>query len=58
METTHIRVYTDFKKQLENATIQYRHNTGQNITTAELIVKLIDDPSFKQLTGWQYNKTC
>ena len=52
METTHIRVYTDFKKQLDNAIIQYRHNTGQNITAANLIIKLINDPRFKQMTGW------
>lgn len=52
MQTTFIRVYLDYKDALDEAIRTYRRNTGKNITMAELIAKLIDDPEFKQLTGW------
>ena len=52
MQTTFVRVYLDCKDALDEAIRTYRRNTGKNITMAELIAKLIDDPEFKQLTGW------
>lgn len=52
MQTTFVRVYLNYKDALDEAIRTYRRNTGKNITMAELIAKLIDDPEFKQLTGW------
>ena len=52
MQTTFVRVYLDCKDALDEAIRTYRRNTGKNITMAELIAKLIDDPEFKQLAGW------
>ena len=52
MQTTFVRVYLDYKDALDEAIRTYRRNTGKNITTAELIAKLLDDPEFKQLAGW------
>ena len=52
MQTTFVRVYLDYKDALDEAIRTYRRNTGKNITMAELITKLIDDPEFKQLAGW------
>ena len=52
MQTTFVRVYLDCKDALDEAIITYRRNTGKNITMAELIAKLLDDPEFKQLAGW------
>ena len=52
MQTTFVRVYLDYKDALDEAIRTYRHNTGKNITMAELIAKLLDDPEFKQLSGW------
>ena len=52
MQTTFVRVYLDCKDALDEAIRTYRRNTGKNITMAELIAKLLDDPEFKQLAGW------
>ena len=52
MQTTFVRVYLDCKDALDEAIRTYRRNTGKNITMAELIAKLINDPEFKQLAGW------
>ena len=42
----------DNKNAIDEAIRTYRRNTGKNITMAELIAKLLDDPEFKQLAGW------
>ena len=52
MQTTFVRVYLDCKDALDEAIRTYRRNTGKNITMAESIAKLLDDPEFKQLAGW------
>ena len=52
MQTTFVRVYLDCKDALDEAIRTYRRNTGKNITMAELIAKLLNDPEFKQLAGW------
>ena len=57
MQTTFVRVYLDYKDALDEAIRTYRRNTGKNITMAELIAKLLDDPEFKQLAGWSRART-
>ena len=52
MKTMPVRISIELKEQLENAMKQYRHKTGENITISETINRLLIEPKFKQLTGW------
>ena len=52
MKTMPVRISLELKEQLENAIRQYRHKTGENITISDCINKLLIEPGFKQLTGW------
>ena len=56
MKTTPVRISLELKERLENAIRQYRHKTGENITISECINKLLTEPEFRQLTGWN-NRT-
>ena len=56
MKTMPVRISLELKERLENAIRQYRHKTGENITISDIINKLLTEPEFKQLTGWN-NRT-
>lgn len=56
MKTMPVRISLELKERLENAIRQYRHKTGENITISECINKLLTEPEFRQLTGWN-NRT-
>ena len=52
MKTMPVRISLELKERLEKAIRQYRHKTGENITISDIINKLLTEPAFKQLTGW------
>lgn len=56
MKTIPVRISIELKEQLENAMKQYRHKTGENITIAETIDRLLMEPDFKQLIEWTNTK--
>lgn len=53
MKTTFIRVYLDCKEELDEAMRNYRRNTGEDITFAELLKGLLHSEEIREKTNWK-----
>lgn len=53
MKTTFIRVYVDCKEELDEAMKNYRRNTGEAITFAELLKGLLHDDVVREKSDWK-----